>query len=225
MNAMAKLPIPGRKPPSHTVVTLQELGLSPGHGWDDEVAFNTQCSSQWDSLVHWQHQPTVKAYNGVTATKDALSAENTAGNTMPTLDHWHARGGMVARGVLIDYAAYAEEKGIAYHSMDGKRITVAEIEDVAEYYGVQFRVGDVILIRTGFTEAIDNLTQENMMKMMQGTLSGVHGSEETAKWFWNKHFAAAASDSMSFETVPPMREDGTVGEYHELGMSPLAPHV
>jgi kynurenine formamidase len=39
----------------------------------------------------------------------------------------------------------------------------------------------------------------------------VHGTEETARWMWNKRFAAVASDSMAFEAYPPLKGDGTVG--------------
>ena len=30
------------------------------------------------------------------------------------------------------------------------------------------------------------------------------GTDDTAKWFWNKHFAAVAGDMIGFEHVPPI---------------------
>lgn len=51
-----------RKGLKHKVISWQPQGF---HGWDDEVEFNTQCSSQWDSLVHYHHQPSGLNYNGV----------------------------------------------------------------------------------------------------------------------------------------------------------------
>jgi hypothetical protein len=42
-----------RKGLTHKVISFEVT-----QGFDDEVEFNTQCSSQWDSLVHYAHQPT-----------------------------------------------------------------------------------------------------------------------------------------------------------------------
>jgi hypothetical protein len=214
---MAKFPLPGRRKPAHKVFTLHELGLGAGHGWDDELEFNTQGSSQWDSLVHYHHQPTGMAYNGIKCTKELLSVDSTAENTMPTLDHWHARGGLVGRGVLIDYVAYAEAKGIPFHPLDGKRITVEEIEEIAKFQGVEFHYGDIFLINVGFTSFVDAPTPEGMAKAANVQLSGVHGTEETAKWFWNKHFTAVASDSTAFEAYPPLKPDGSIAGTEDLG--------
>lgn len=82
------------------------------HGYDDEVEFNTQCSSQWDSLCHFHHQPSASGYNGVQTNIQELTQDY--GNEdkemkLPTLNHWHNRGGLVARGVFIDYKRYAGE--------------------------------------------------------------------------------------------------------------------
>lgn len=77
---------------------------------NNAISIKVQVSSQWDSLVHWQHQKTELSYNGIKATQDALSAATTEENQMPTLDHWHASGGLVARGVLIDIKAWYEAK-------------------------------------------------------------------------------------------------------------------
>lgn len=38
-----------------------------------------------------------------------------------------------------------------------------------------------------------------------------------ARWLWNKWFAAAASDSRSFEAFPPLKLDGSVGGMKDLG--------
>lgn len=176
---------------------------------------NTQCSTQWDSLVHWQHQSSGLAYNGAKPTAEDLSKATTAENEMPTLDHWHARGGLVARGVLVDYKRYAEERGLP---LSGPvRLTVADIEAAAAAQSVEFRPGDVFFIRTGFTEVIDRSTLMMLMGTMVLGFIGVHGCEETARWFWDKRFAAVASDTPSFEAYPPVKEDGSPATPDELG--------
>ncbi|KAI0199121.1 putative cyclase-domain-containing protein [Astrocystis sublimbata] len=228
LNAMP-FPLPGRMAPIHKQVTLKEAGLSDGAGWDDEIHFNTQLSSQWDSLVHWHHQPSGLAYNGIKVTKEGLAVATTADNATPTLDHWHAAGGLVARGVLIDFKEWAEQKARAEgkagddaisHPLDGHRITVEEIETVARDQGVDFRPGDVLIIRTGLTEYLQTPTPELFAKLQTRKVSGMHGNMESVKWLWNKHFSAVAGDSWAFEALPPVREDGSQPEELELVLHP-----
>lgn len=57
-----KTPGFGRKGLVHKVVSFVDSPLAC-HGYDDEIEFNTQCSSQWDSLVHFHHQPSQSGYN------------------------------------------------------------------------------------------------------------------------------------------------------------------
>ncbi|KAL0938511.1 uncharacterized protein CTRU02_205121 [Colletotrichum truncatum] len=220
LDGLTKLHIPGRKQVVHKVHTLQAAKLSDGVGWDDELEFNTQNSSQWDSLVHWHHQPSGLAYNGSNPTQEDMCVKSTADNKIPTIDHWHTRGGVVGRGVLIDYKAYADEKGIEYHPFAGNRITVQDIEAVAKHQGLEFKHGDIFLIRFGTTETIDNMQPDSPTQPNDIQLSGVHGSLETAKWFWNKHFSAAVSDSNAFEAFPPVKPDGSISGWSDLVLHP-----
>ncbi|KAJ9657552.1 hypothetical protein H2201_008153 [Coniosporium apollinis] len=196
-----------RKGLVHKVMSFIDSPLA-AHGFDDEIEFNTQCSSQWDSLCHFNYQPTGLAYNGIKATVETLVQE--FGNEdreklLPTLNHWHDRGGLVGRGVLIDYKAYADANGISYDPFSDHRITVADIETIAKSQGVEFRQGDIIIVRSGFTEALGTMSAEEQDKAL-GThrTCGVEGTDESAKWFWNKHFAAVAGDALAFEAIPPI---------------------
>ncbi|KAL2175224.1 uncharacterized protein P884DRAFT_206911 [Thermothelomyces heterothallicus CBS 202.75] len=214
-----KFQLPGRKPPVHRPLYLGETFGVPFEGWDDELEFNTQFSSQWDSLCHVT--PNGTAYNGVKTTEEALSAQSTAENALPTIDHWHSRGAVVGRGVLIDWKRYHEETtGTPFHPLDGYRITTEDIEKVAKYQGVEFKHGDILIIRTGYTEILEAPTPEDMAKFRAGTLSGVHGTVETARWAWNRRFAAVAGDSHAFEAVPALKPDGTVGGVSDLVLHP-----
>ncbi|KAL3954130.1 hypothetical protein ACCO45_012086 [Purpureocillium lilacinum] len=145
-----------------------------------------------------------------------LSAETTAQNTQPTLDHWHEHGGLAARGVLLDYKRYAEETGLSFHAWGGDRLTVEQLEACARHFGVEFRYGDVLLVRTGATDVIAALTPEDLQMMQAQRMSGLHGCVETARWIWNKRFAAIASDSMALEAFPPLKADGTDGGLEDL---------
>ncbi|KAF2431743.1 hypothetical protein EJ08DRAFT_586836 [Tothia fuscella] len=204
-------PIGAIKKPGFARKGLVHKVLGGGDGakyFDDEIEFNTQCSSQWDSLVHFNHQASGCAYNGVTPTVEALIQE--FGNEdkekkLPTLNHWHDRGGLVARGVLIDFRAYAERKGIKYSPFEGRRITVKEIEEIAKDQGVTFKQGDVVIVRSGFTEDLSGLDGDEQNKAMGShRATGVEGTEEAAAWFWNKHFSAVAGDAIAFEAIPPI---------------------
>ena len=220
---MNDIPIPGRPPPEHKILHLPE-SMNPGVGesWDDSFTFNTQNSSQWDSLCHYQHQPSGLAYNGFNPSHDTLAAQNSKSNPAPTLDHWHERGGLVARGVLLDYKAYTEDMGIPFHAFDGTRVKVADLEACALHQGLELEAGDVMIVRLGGTEIIESLEKEQILQMMGAyQLSGVDGSEEMARWIWNKRFAAVAGDSQAFERFPPVRPDGTEGGLNELGRLPV----
>nr|POE47145.1 hypothetical protein CFP56_00477 [Quercus suber] len=211
----------GRKGLNHKVLDSMESPMRI-HAFDDEIAFNTQCSSQWDSLCHFNHQPSVSAYNGakpsVAELTQTYGTEDNA-QKLPTLNHWHARGGMVARGVLIDYKAYADENGIDFNPFNDDQISIKDIETIAAKQGVEFRPGDVIIIRSGFTEALTGISGEEQAKLLGTHRScGVTGSVESAKWFWNKHFAAVAGDMIAFEHIPPRLPDGSEGAVADLAL-------
>lgn len=187
-------------------------------GWDDELEFNTQFSSQWDSLCHVTTDGIT--YNGLKPSKEGLSVQSSEENTLPTIEHWHSRGAVVGRGVLIDWKRYHEETtGKPYHPLDGYRITPEDLEKVAKHQGVEFKHGDILIIRTGYTEILEAPTPETFAKFQAGTLSGVHGAVDTARWVWNHRFAAVAGDAHGFEAIPALKADGTPGGISDLGES------
>jgi len=123
----------------------------------------------------------------------------------------------VGRGVLIDYKAYAGKRGLKYSPFDSQKITIDDIETIAKEQKVSFKQGDIIIIRSGFTEEMNGAPGEEQEKML-GThrACGVEGTEESAKWFWNKHFSAVAGDTIGFEVIPPIKPDGKEGETKDL---------
>jgi hypothetical protein len=209
----------GRKGLVHKVMSFVDTPLA-AHGYDDEVEFNTQCSSQWDSLCHFHHQPSQMGYNGVKTNVDELI--QTYGNEdkdmkLPTLNHWHTRGGLVARGVLIDYKRYADENGISYSPFTDHRVSIDTIEKIAKQQGVEFKQGDVLIVRTGFTEGLTGISGEKQAELMGSHKTcGVEGTVESAKWHWNKHFAAVAGDAIAYEAIPPLNAEGKEGSVAEL---------
>lgn len=190
-------------------------------GFDDSLTFNTQYSSQWDSLCHVTHSHSGETYNGFVPTVEKLSTTTSSSaqsenEVLPTIDRWHERGGLVARGVLIDWKRYAEEvRGErSFHSFDGYKITVDDLEEAAKHFGVEFKAGDVLLVRTGMTGVMEKPTAEDFAKMAESKMAGVEGSERTARWVWNKRFAAVAGDGAAFEAIEYSKETGLdLGEF------------
>jgi hypothetical protein len=171
-------------------------------------------------------QKTKLAYNGIEVTKEALSVSTTGENKMPTLDHWHEQGGLVARGVLIDFKAWYEQKAAAEgktgeqaicHPFGGHRISIADLEAIAKDQKVEFRHGDVLIVRTGMTDVLSAPTPADFAMMQKVQFTGVEGSKTMAKWLWNQHFSAVAGDSVSFEPLPPLNEQGEPAPVEELG--------
>jgi kynurenine formamidase len=119
---------------------------------------------------------------------------------------WCDRGGIVGRGVLLDYIGYIEAKGLPLP--DPCRtigITVKDLDAVIEYQNVSVTTGDILFIRTGFVRWYNNAPDNELYRKLGGETStyiGVQGSEEMKEWLWNHHFAALASDTFAFEMRP-----------------------
>lgn len=189
----------GRKKLDFTIIDGEKLtgGLMLAN--DDEISLNTQISSQWDGLCHFAHQKSKVYYNGTT------HAEMQAGRDRPGSVHvWSKAGGICGRGVLIDYAAYAEAHSIKYNHQDLHSITVADIKAVAEWEGVTFKPGDIFVLRTGWIPWHDALQANDPAKFISHTHEnhnnvGLEPSEEMAAFIWNNRFAAAAADNPTLE--------------------------
>ncbi|KAJ9610450.1 hypothetical protein H2200_005227 [Cladophialophora chaetospira] len=206
-----RTPHSNRRAPSHKIMTLKEAQgkdcLWIGH--DDEICMNTQSGSQWDGFQlglagHWAHQPTGVFYNGVTA--EEISGPDA--ETRNGIDQWSKRGGIVGRGVLLDFLSWAEEQGISYSPVERYAISAQDLEAVAARQGTEFRQGDILLIRSGFIKWYNEANDEDRRKgTVEGsTWAGVEGTERSVEWFWNRHFSAVGGDANVFEAWPAKDE-------------------
>ncbi|KAM0080473.1 hypothetical protein ACKRZS_007376 [Fusarium odoratissimum] len=200
---------PVRKPCSHRII-------AKGHANDDELDMNTQGSSHWDGLRHYPYQDSLLYYNGVT--QDDISG--VAANTKIGIQNV-ARRGIVGRGVLLDWASYAADKGIDTQSpFDSFEITLPQLQEVATNQAVTFHTGDILLIRTGWLKAYRSLSQESQAALPRRkvrTSCGVQASEEMIQWHWENQFAAVASDTVAYEAWPSRRPAGVA--LHEVFLS------
>jgi kynurenine formamidase len=122
---------------------------------------------------------------------------------------WHDRGGLVGRGVFLDYKAYADEKGIFYDPSERHVIGISDLEAVAAHEGIEFRQGDILIVRSGLVSVLGPASEDEQA-LLQGkhTYVGVECTENAARWLWNHHFAAVAGDMLAFEAYPPDKEHG-----------------
>ncbi|PHH69354.1 hypothetical protein CDD82_7816 [Ophiocordyceps australis] len=203
----------GRKQVQHLITRTPSLAA-----YDDLYVFNPQQSSQWDGLRHYaapfatgDGQTQFLFYGGTTDAEIIDRANDRIG-----IQHW-AQQGICGRGVLLDYAAYAEQKGISYHAFSKHVITLDVLKDIAKQEGVTFRRGDILLVRSGTVKHWDDhmTTEAKMSYSLEKAPSfiGVEGSEDMVRWVWDQGFAAVAGDAVAFEVWPGetsySRQDGT----------------
>ncbi|KAH8591738.1 hypothetical protein B0O99DRAFT_577969 [Bisporella sp. PMI_857] len=165
---------------------------------DDILHFNTQGSTQWDGFRHYGNAKHKTYYNNHTQ-------EDITESTALGIDAWADRGGIVGRGILIDYARWAAEQKITLNHFTKHIIPLSDLLLVIAVCDITFRPGDILFVRTGFNAAFDNLSpeeQEALPKRETPDFIGVESSEQMLRFLWDNQFAAVASDCPSFERSP-----------------------
>ena len=195
-------------------------------------SLNTQSSTQWDGFRHviiillfqgeiseaddWRkvsHLPTKTFYNN-TKHEDILGPNSNLKNSI----HYLSEHGICGRGVLLDYWSYAQKKGKWYDCCERNTISYEELEACAKDQGIDIRpesqggnikVGDILLVRSGYTVQMLQKPAEEWSKlalrdMEQQNWAGVEDSEKVVDWLHDCYFAAVAGDASSFEAWPPV---------------------
>ncbi|KAL4806516.1 putative cyclase-domain-containing protein [Aspergillus unguis] len=170
---------------------------------DDIITFNTQTSTQWDSFRHFAYQAEGKFYNGVTQE----DIHNTPNTTVNGLDAWSEKA-IAGRGILIDYASWIADKQTGeYNALATHGITVDEIEAIMAEKDIVPRTGDILFLRTGYVGAYSKLDDKGKEALTtEHAWPGLHQGEKTARWLWERQFAAVAGDNPGLEAVPPLDE-------------------
>jgi hypothetical protein len=118
---------------------------------------------------------------------------------------WVENGGIVGRGVLLDYLSWAESEDIKISQLEKIEIPISDLEKVAASQGVEFKPNDILFIRTGYVQALASLPLDEAKfyaTNLPNAAIGVKACEETLRWLWEKEFAAVAGDQPAFEAVP-----------------------
>ena len=191
--------------------TIKSFGGAMEFVLDDYLDnFYPQASSQWDALCHVMH-PELGAYNGVP--KNEITGR---GGTRLGIDNL-ARRGIAGRGVLADIARYYEHTGKSLDCSKAESIPLEDLEATLAYQKSPLRNGDILLIRTGWTEYYYGLNDAEKEELARETVvPGIEGSDRVARWLWDHHLAAVASDSPALEALPKPEGNTEFLHFHML---------
>ncbi|XHF99321.1 hypothetical protein AWENTII_002827 [Aspergillus wentii] len=121
------------------------------------------------------------------------------------------------RGVLIDYATWAEKKGITYTTFSTHQVRLTDILEIARECNITFQKGDILFVRVGVTKEWDTVMTDEQKRAYSDNPSpehaGVEASVDVLRWLWDTGFAAIASDAISWEVYPPQSPDLFLHEY------------
>ena len=111
---------------------------------------------------------------------------------------------MVARGVLLDIAAYLGVDVVK----EGTAFNTAEIDGAARKQGVEIRQGDVVIFHTGWLSLIDKDP-----KRYGAAEPGL--GREGARYLVSKNVVAIGADTWGLEAIP-FEKDAGVFEVHQI---------
>lgn len=188
LNWSADLPDPpmfGRLPHRHEVVDRVTGHDDVLHDW------NTQSSSQWDGFRHIKNIPN-GFYDGVPDEEHGV-------------DHW-ARRGIAGRAVVCDVGRWRAAQGRPLRYGESDVIEPADIMATLDAQGSRLEAGDILLMRTGWTEWYENETDAALRTQCadRATLKapGLPSGERTAEFLWDLHIAAIGADNPGVEVWP-----------------------
>ena len=187
LNWSADLPDPpmfGRLKHTHEVIDRATGHDDVLHGW------NTQSSSQWDGFRHVKNVPN-GFYDGIPDADHGV-------------DHW-ARRGIAGRAVLCDVGRWRAAQGRPLQYDQSDVIEPDEIMATLESQGSPLEVGDVLLMRTGWTEwyeTTDDAMRATVADRATLRAPGLPSGERTAEFLWDLHIAAIGADNPGVEVWP-----------------------
>ncbi|KAK9477432.1 hypothetical protein V1514DRAFT_334058 [Lipomyces japonicus] len=112
--------------------------------------------------------------------------------------------GIVSRGVLLDFAAWAEDHDVAHDVVNGRGITLVELLKVAKWHNIQFQVGDVILVRSGWLKKYVQCGEVRQRRhdgkdLEKPMLIGIEQDDHTKEWLHDQQVLLIGSDQPVFD--------------------------
>ncbi|KAL2701653.1 hypothetical protein AAEP93_005951 [Penicillium crustosum] len=190
----------------HNIKTLID-----GIAYDDTYIVNPQSGTQWDGFRHFAHIDSQCFYNGA---KGSDFVGETA-NHRCSIHHW-ATHGIAGRGILLDYHHYAKTHNKPYDPYTTHSISLSELQACATSQGLDLRpqseggdirIGDILLVRSGFVERYYELSSEQRYAAATRShedlcFAGLSREPAIRDWLHDCYFAAVAGDSPTFESWP-----------------------
>ncbi|TVY91182.1 hypothetical protein LAWI1_G005621 [Lachnellula willkommii] len=186
-------PSMGRQPFKHEMLRFEQHLVN-----DEVVTMNTQSGTQWDGFRHFGYQDVQRYYND-------CKHEELENSTRNGIHVWTKHGGIVSRGVLLDYGRWAASQGIKKPFFESSTITVFELNQVAASQKVSLHAGDVLLVRSGYIVEHQALSPEAQLGRHQNPLPasiGLESSEEMLEYLWDSGIVAVAGDMPTLEAWP-----------------------
>lgn len=214
LNWNLEYPNPGilnRSPLKHNVIRVTD-------GWDDYLDnFYPQGSSQWDALCHCRH-PELGYYQGIDS-PDEFQQGTFIRQELGI--HNFSRRGIMHRFVLIDIANFYYSQGLDWSPIEGLQVTTKQLQQILEFQKVKVLPGDILLIRTGWTELYESMSFENRVKLSSEPLkiSGLKNEEAMLSWLWNSGVVGIAADNPTLEATPI--NVNNAGEFLHYQLIPL----
>ncbi|KAM6506908.1 hypothetical protein FALCPG4_018726 [Fusarium falciforme] len=174
------------------------INKSPRAENDDSLFFNTQSSTQWDGFRHFGYQREQIFYNG--STQDDFAKSDVLG-----VNAWVKKGGIVGRGILLDWAEWAGRNGIYRDPCQSGSIELGHLQVIIQEQSIEIRPADILFIRGGFIAAYERLSKadkEAFPRREPGGFLGLEVTQDSLRWLWESQFAAIASDCPTVERSP-----------------------
>jgi hypothetical protein len=123
---------------------------------------------------------------------------------------WLKTGGILGRGILIDFLSWATYRGEKINPNAGRSITLSEVLEILAFQKTNILPGDILIFRTGWlawyinTDKIERHT-ELCVRNAPGKHSFIGLAQERGlvSWLWDNQIAAVAGDQVAFECTPP----------------------
>lgn len=130
---------------------------------------------------------------------------------------WENAGGIVGRGVLLDYALWADQQGLSPAAFAQTTISPEELNKIAAAQNnTTILPGDIIFVRTGYGRSYSELSDAERQALADNPKPpaiGLDSSEPILRWLWEKSPSAIAGDTTSVEAWPPVNLEYCLHEW------------
>lgn len=184
---------------------------------DDQVAITLQYSTQWDSFAHigsffdadGDGKAEIVYYNGFRAHEHIKGPEDPKGEgcggascaTALGVENFAAKP-IQGRGVLVDLHAHVgnERRAIGYD----------ELMRILQKDKVEIEAGDMLVVRTGFSDLIMEMNRHPDMDVLNRSCAGLDGRDERLlAWITDSGVSALCADNYAVEFYPAQDRDGS----------------